>query len=70
MVSSLGPSTATPRIQKNCRGDVRSGSGAIHSVIVTTDAHLSLTVLLNGSPLVQQSCMINVSRHQLQFPVP
>jgi len=41
--------------------------GAIHSLTVTLDAHLLLTVSLNGSQLVQQSCLFDVSRHQLQF---
>jgi O-glycosyl hydrolase len=44
--------------------------GEIHSLTVILDAHLSLSVLLNGSPLVQQSCMFDVSRHQLLFTGP
>lgn len=39
----------------------------IHSVTVVLDAHLSLTVLVNGSQLIQQNCLLDVSRHQLQF---
>ena len=42
----------------------------IHSLTVTLDAHLSLRVLLNGSFVVQQSCMMDVSRHQLMFQGP
>jgi O-glycosyl hydrolase len=42
----------------------------IHSLTVILDAHLSLSVLLNGSPLVQQTCMMDVSRHQLLFQGP
>ena len=44
--------------------------GEIHSITVILDAHLSLSVLLNGSPLVQQACMFDVSRHQLLFAGP
>jgi len=44
--------------------------GAIHSVTVTLDAHLSLSVLVNGAPLVEQNCMLDVSRHQLLFQGP
>jgi O-glycosyl hydrolase len=44
--------------------------GALHSLTVTLDAHLSLSVLANGSPLVQQNCMLDVSRHQLLFQAP
>jgi O-glycosyl hydrolase len=39
----------------------------IQSITVVLDAHLSLSVQVNGSPLVQQSCLMDVSRHQLQF---
>ncbi len=41
--------------------------GEIHSVTVILDAHLSVSVLVNGLPLIQQNCMMDVSRHQLQF---
>jgi O-glycosyl hydrolase len=41
--------------------------GAVHSITVTLDTHLSLTVLVNGSQLVQQNCLLDVSRHQLLF---
>lgn len=43
---------------------------AIHSLTVTLDAHLSLIVLVNGVSLVQQNCMLDVSRHQLLFQGP
>jgi O-glycosyl hydrolase len=43
---------------------------AIHSVTVTLDAHLALTVLLNGVQVAKQNCMTDVSRHQLQFQGP
>ncbi len=42
----------------------------IRSATVTLDAHLSLTVLLNGVQVAKQSCMMDVSRHQLQFQGP
>jgi len=44
--------------------------GGIHSLTVTLDAHLSLSVLANGSQLVRQNCMLDVSRHQLLFQGP
>jgi len=44
--------------------------GALHSLTVTVDAHLSLSVLLDDSPLLQQNCMLDVSRHQLLFQGP
>ena len=44
--------------------------GPIHSVTVTLDAHLSLSVLVNGVSVVQQNCMLDVSRHQLLFQGP
>jgi O-glycosyl hydrolase len=44
--------------------------GALHSLTVIVDAHLSLSVLVNGSPLVLQNCMLDVSRHQLLFQGP
>ena len=34
------------------------------------DAHLALNVLVNGTPLVQQNCVLDVSRHQLLFQGP
>jgi O-glycosyl hydrolase len=44
--------------------------GAIHSVTVMLDPHLSLNVLVNGVSVVQQNCMLDVSRHQLLFQGP
>jgi O-glycosyl hydrolase len=44
--------------------------GAIHSITVTLDSHLSLTVLVNGAQLAQQNCLLDVSRHQLLFQGP
>jgi O-glycosyl hydrolase len=46
---------------------VAIASDPIHSITVVLDSHLLLSVLVNDSPLVQQSCMMDVSRHQLQF---
>jgi len=43
---------------------------AIHSITVALDAHLSLSVLINGVLVVQQNCMLDVSRHQLLFQGP
>ena len=45
-------------------------AGTIHSVTVTLDAHLTLSVLVNGALLAQQNCMLDVSRHQIQFQGP
>jgi O-glycosyl hydrolase len=42
----------------------------IHSLTVVLDAHLSLKILVNGSALLEQNCMLDVSRHQLQFQAP
>jgi O-glycosyl hydrolase len=44
--------------------------GEIRSLTVILDSHLSLSVLVNGSPLVQQTCMMDVSRHQILFQGP
>ena len=42
----------------------------IHSVTVVLDAHLSLSVLVNGTQLIQQNCLIDINRHQLLFQGP
>jgi O-glycosyl hydrolase len=42
----------------------------IRSVTVVLDAHLSLSVLVNGTQQVQQNCIMDVSRHQLLFQGP
>ena len=42
----------------------------IHTITVVLDAHLSLSVLVNGAQLVQQNCIIDVTRHQLLFQGP
>jgi O-glycosyl hydrolase len=42
----------------------------IHSITVTTDSHLSLKILVNGTQLIEQNCMMDISRHQLQFSGP
>jgi O-glycosyl hydrolase len=39
-------------------------------VTVMLDPHLSLNVLVNGVSVVQQNCMLDVSRHQLLFQGP
>ena len=44
--------------------------GPVHSVTATLDAHLALNVLVNGTLLVQQNCLLDVSRHQLLFQGP
>ncbi len=49
---------------------VALAAGTIHSVTATLDAHLMLSVLVNGAPLVQQNCVLDVSRHQLLFQAP
>ena len=45
-------------------------SGGLHSISVTLDAHLALIVSVNGKSVVQQNCMLDVSRHQLLFQGP
>jgi len=60
--------TANP--ERIVQETVAIAPGEIHSLTVILDAHLSLSVLVNGSPLVQQTCMMDVSRHQLLFTGP
>jgi O-glycosyl hydrolase len=42
----------------------------IHSVTVVLDAHLSLSVHVNGTQVIQQNCLMDVDRHQLLFQGP
>jgi O-glycosyl hydrolase len=42
----------------------------VHSATVVLDARLSLTVLVNGMQVIQQNCVLDVSRHQLLFQAP
>jgi O-glycosyl hydrolase len=67
-VGLLDSHTANP--ERIVQETVVLAPGPIRSLTVTLDAHLSLSVLVNGTPLVQQNCMLDVSRHQLLFQAP
>jgi O-glycosyl hydrolase len=56
--------------EKAIQDTVASFTGTPRTVTVVLDAHLSVQVLVNGKPLIQQSCMFDVQRHQLEFDAP
>jgi O-glycosyl hydrolase len=45
-------------------------TGTPRTIAVVLDSHLSVQVLLNGQPIIQQSCLFDVRRHQLEFNAP
>lgn len=45
-------------------------TGHPRTLAVVLNSHLALQVFVNGKMLVQQSCLFDVSRHQLEFDAP
>jgi len=44
--------------------------GDAHTLAVVVDSHLSVRVLVNGKELLRQSCVFDVTRHQLMLSAP
>lgn len=55
---------------KTVRDDERQFTGAPRTLTVISDSHLSVRVLVNGRLLLQQSCIFDVTRHQLMLAAP
>lgn len=56
--------------QKIVREDEQQYTGAVRTITVISDSHLSVHVLLNGVELIKQACDFDVTRHQLMFSAP
>lgn len=56
--------------QKIVRDDERQFLGEARTITVTTDSHLSVTVLVNGVAVITQGCLFDVTRHQLMLSAP
>lgn len=56
--------------QKITRKTTIPYTGHPRSIRVVLNSHLALQVFVNGKMLVQQSCLFDVSRHQLEFDAP
>jgi O-glycosyl hydrolase len=57
--------------EKTVRDDEQQYTGEPpRSMTVVVDAHLSVTVLLNGRAILRQACLFDVTRHQLMFSGP
>ena len=56
--------------EKNVRDDEQQYTGHTRTLTVVVDAHLSVEVLLNGKEILRQSCVFDVTRHQLMFSGP
>src|ERR1700722_17081256 len=55
---------------KTVRQDTAYYSGVLNTVTVIVDHHLSLTVKLNGVTAIEQSFLLDVFHHQLEFDAP
>jgi len=56
--------------EKIVRDDEQQYTGEPRTLTVVVDSHLSIQVLLNGRLMLQQSCLFDVTRHQLMFSGP
>jgi O-glycosyl hydrolase len=56
--------------EKIIRDEEQQYTGNARTLTVVLDSHLSIQVLLNGVPLIKQSCTFDVTRHQLMFSAP
>ena len=56
--------------EKIVRDDEQQYAGEPRTLTVVLDSHLSVQVLLNGRLVLQQSCLFDVTRHQLMFSGP
>ncbi len=55
---------------RTTRDETRSYSGEARRLSVRLDAHLGLTVLLNGVPVLTQHCIFDITRDQLRLDAP
>lgn len=55
---------------KTIREDTAYYSGNLNTVSVIADHHLSLTVKINGITAIEQSLLLDVFHHQLEFDAP
>lgn len=55
---------------KVIREDEQQFSGDVRTLTVIADSHLSVQVQVNGIALLTQSCVFDVTRHQLMFSAP
>lgn len=56
--------------EKITRDIERQFIGHVQTLTVIADSHLAVRVLLNGHTLIEQSCIFDVTRHQLMFDAP
>jgi O-glycosyl hydrolase len=68
LFSDAQPSTGYP--QKIVQDAIVPLTGTARTITVIFDAHLSVQVLVNGEKLIEQSCLFDVQRHQLEFDAP
>lgn len=63
-----GPKALYP--QRVVRGSTISYTGTVRQVRVILDRHLALEVWLNGKEVANETCLFDVTRHQLAFSAP
>jgi len=56
--------------EKIVRDDEQQFTGRARTLTVVLDSHLSVQILLNGVTVLKQSCVFDVTRHQLMFSAP
>lgn len=56
--------------EKVVKDDEQQFEGHLHTLSVVVDSHLSIHVLINGQEILKQSCVFDVTRHQLMFSAP
>lgn len=56
--------------EKIVRDDTREFTGTPQTLTVMLDAHLAVRVLLNGKPVLTQTCVFDITRHQLMLTAP
>ena len=56
--------------EKIVRDDIRAFTGTPQTLTVVLDAHLAVQVVLNGEPIVTQTCVFDITRHQLMLAAP
>jgi O-glycosyl hydrolase len=67
---SESPIPASTYPEKIYREDEINYQGPVRGLTVVVDSHLAVQVLLNGKLLIQQTCLFDVSRHQLLLTAP
>lgn len=56
--------------EKIVRDEEQQIAGSARTLTVIVDAHLSIQILLNGREILRQTCLFDVTRHQLMFSGP